>query len=227
MKHPFILLFLTVIGTNSLLAQKTSQDQEAVRKIIEMETKYYFEGNYDKWAETLAHDPSCYVVNAGPEYHNELIGWNNISTVYKKNMQNTPPLSEAELAQYKKYDYVYKINGNMADVTFKEGKGNFGTRVLEKQSGEWKITGMTNVLTTAYKFQSDYTALKSFTGKWKFNPRSFKEEPADTNSKLLSFTSDIHEGTYGIEFVSNESSSYNGKFYSFCETEQFTKDNEN
>ena len=37
-------------------AQQKNTEQDAVQKVIEQETRYYFDGNYDKWASTWALD---------------------------------------------------------------------------------------------------------------------------------------------------------------------------
>ena len=219
-----LFLLVCIISISPLLAQKTTSDQDAVRKVIEQETKYYFESNYDKWAGTWAHEASCYVLNAGPSSNQEIIGWENISVSYKQAMQNATPLTGEELTEYAKHDYLYQINGNMANATFKEGKGNFGARTLEKQNGEWKITSLTTINSISYKVQSDYNALKSFAGKWKIDAGTYKVEPTDSNFKILSHTVDIQEGIYGMEFIANGTGSYAGSTYSFIETQNFIPD---
>src|SRR6185436_9571216 len=152
----YSILFFAVFAFGSLYAQST-KEQEAVRKIIELETQYYFEGNYDKWAGTWAHEPTYYGIFTSPSCNSETIGCDNISEGLQPHMQTVPLESADEVANnYKKYDYQYKINGNMASVTFREGKGNLLTKSLEKQNGEWKITGMTLVNSTDFKFRDGY-----------------------------------------------------------------------
>jgi hypothetical protein len=128
----YSILFFAVFAFGSLYAQST-KEQDAVRKVIELETQYYFEGNYDKWAGTWAHEPTDYAIFTSPTGNSETIGWDNISAGVKPNMKNVPLESAEEVAtNYKKYDYQYKINGNMASVTFREGKGNLLTKIPRK-----------------------------------------------------------------------------------------------
>ena len=224
----YSILFFAVFAFGSLYAQNT-KEQDAVRKVIELETQYYFEGNYDKWAGTWAHEPTDYAIFTSPTGNSETIGWDNISAGVKPNMKNVPLESAEEVAtNYKKYDYQYKINGNMASVTFREGKGNLLTKSLEKQNGEWKITGMTLVNSTDFKFRDGYTALKSYVGKWKFVAGSYKTEPVQTGDKISAMLTndyDIHETMYGIEFTSTSSYTTAGKRSSNTATEDFIADN--
>jgi hypothetical protein len=228
MKQYLILLF-AFFTLGSLHAQKNTKDQDAVRKVIELETKYFFDGNYDKWATTWAHESTDYVIFTGPNGNSETIGWDNISAGNKPNMKNVPLISPDELATtYKKYDYQYKINGNLANVTFREGKGNFQTKTLEKQNGEWKITGMTLVNSTDFKFKVSYNTLKSYVGKWKLVEGSYKSENLQgttNNDKLMTADYDIHETMYGIEFASSSSSVYSGITYFNTASECFIPDN--
>ena len=224
MKRNFILFFSCCTFFVSLQAQKNASEQDAIRKVIELETKYYFDGNYEKWADTWAHEKSSYVIFTSPNGNSEMIGWDNISADYKPGMNNAPSISAEELAtNYKKYDYQYKINGNLANVTFREGKGNFLTKTLEKQNGVWKITGMTLVYSTGFKLKAAYDRLKSFVGKWKFVEGSYKSEPSDSNYKAISWIIDIHETMFGIEFTSTSTSTYAGRSYSGTDQGSLTK----
>lgn len=222
----FIIVGLTVYCTAN--AQQKNTEQDAVQKVIEQETRYYFDGNYDKWASTWAHGPTSYVIFTGPNSNSETMGWDNISASYKPNMKNVVSISPEDFAtDYTKHDYRYQISGNVANVSFKEGKGNFGTRTLEKQSGEWKITGLTVVNSTGYKLQASSNAMKSFIGKWKVDVSSYRNEPArpqDSNYKSVSSDYDIHETMYGIEFTSTNSYTYAGKLYSSTAAENFLLD---
>ena len=224
-----LILFFVFFTLGSLYAQKSTTEQDAIRKVIELETKYYFDGNYDKWASTWAHEATDYVIFTGPNGNSETIGWDNISAGNKPNMKNVALISADELATtYKKYDYQYKINGSLANVTFREGKGNFLTKTLEKQNGEWKITGMTLVNSTDFKFKASYNSLKSYVGKWKLVEGSYKSENmqgAANDGKTLTNDYDIHETMYGIEFISTSSSIYSGTTYSNTSSECFIPDN--
>ncbi|HYJ62843.1 MAG TPA: hypothetical protein VEV62_03795 [Parafilimonas sp.] len=208
-------------------AQPKNPEQDAVRKVIEQETRYFFDGNYDKWAGTWAQEPTNYVIFSGPNSNSETMGWDNISAAYKPNMTNVVSVSADDFAaNYTKSDYQYHINGNVANVSFKEGKGNFETRTLEKVNGEWKLTSLTVVQSTDYKLQASYNIIKSFIGKWKVDLSSFRTEPAQTQNsyKAVSNDYDIHETMYGIEFASANSYIYEGKQLTSYATEDFITD---
>ncbi len=228
MKHAPIL-FILFLSFSFLHAQNKTAEQDAIRKVIELETQYYLEGNYDKWTTTWAHEPTSYWEYAGPDFNNGQIGWETIAAGMKDEMKNPKNLSAGEIAaRSKKYDYQYKINGNLAHVTYRQGKGNLQTCTLEKQNGEWKITGTVNINTTGYTFKNSLANMKLFLGKWKILEGSYKTEsaqPADSNYKQLANDYDIHETKYGIEFTSTNSYTYSGRPYSTTVNENFIPDN--
>jgi hypothetical protein len=209
-----IMLFAALIIFRPAFSQKKSGEEDAIKKVIEQETRAYNESNVDKWADSWAHESTSYFVYTGPSNSIELIGWEKILKEFKGYMQNPTPIDEE---QYKitgrKYDYQFKISGNLASVTCKEGKGNLATRVLEKQSGHWKIVGVTSVSSLSYAFRESVNKLKVFIGKWKIEPASLKFEPAITGFALKKYDFEVRETENGIEMITEQSSSYNNKPY--------------
>jgi len=225
-------LHLLLIGFSiclSATAQKNNPEQEAIKKVIDQETRSFFEKKYDKWAETWAHDSSIFIVRASPSGYTQMVGWNSISENYKQTMQNFPVFTEDQIAPYmNKMNYHYSINGNIATVSFKEGKtekeANDETRVFVKQNGAWKTLGMTVISSANYNLINSLATLKAFVGNWKLDSNSFKEEPASNGQTNQLATSYVRETGNGIEFVTNRSFTSNGQPYSIIETEQFIPD---
>jgi len=195
-------------------SQKNTSEEDAIRKVIEQETRAYYESNIDKWSDTWAHEPTTYVVYAGPWGSTELLGWEKILKEYKGYMQNPTPIDEEQYKiSGKKYDYQFKISGNLASVALKENKGNLGTRVLEKQNGHWKIVGLISISSVSYTFRESVNKLKAFIGKWKIEPMTLKFEPAITGLELKKYDLEVRETENGIEMITDQSSSYNNKPY--------------
>ena len=208
-----LLLLVCMSAGNLSYAQKTTAEQDAVKKVIETETRAFYEGNYNAWADTWAHDTICYVMTGGPGSHNILMGWSQISTTYKGYMQNPQPIDEEQYKIYdSKYDYNYSINGNSAVVTFKEGKGIPETRSLEKINGTWKIKGITSVDMPSYKAIDAFNNIKAFEGKWAVDTSSIKIIPAPS-WHLKTAIVDIHPSENGIEIISNQTGVYNNHFF--------------
>ncbi len=89
---PFSVLVITLFSCSVLQAQNKTSDQEAIRKVIDMESQYFFAGNYDKWAGTWAHEPTSYWTYASPDFHNEVIGWDNIAEGMKYSISHQEKL---------------------------------------------------------------------------------------------------------------------------------------
>ena len=195
-------------------SQKKTSEEDAIRKVIEQETRSYYESNVDKWADAWAHEPTTYIVYAGPWGSTELLGWEKILKEYKGYMQNPTPIDEEQYKiSGKKYDYQFKISGNLASVTLKENKGNLGTRVLEKQNGQWKIVGLISISSVSYTFRESVNKLKLFVGKWKIEPMTLKFEPVITGFELKKYDLEVRETENGIEMITDISTSYNNKAY--------------
>jgi hypothetical protein len=207
-----ILLFATLIIFRPAFSQKNSNEEDVIKKVIEQETRAFYESNIEKWADAWAHEPTTYIVFAGPGSSIELLGWEKILKEYKGYMQNLPPIDEEQFKiNQRKYDYQFKINGNIASVTFKESKGDFATRVLEKQNGHWKIVGDISISSVSYAFKESVNKLNVFIGKWKIEPGSLKIEPAITGFEVKKYDLEVRETENGIEMITDQSSTYNGK----------------
>ena len=229
MKTLFFAAFFLVALYNYSTAQKNNNDREAIRKVIDQETRAYFEQKYDLWASTWVHDSTAFRMGASPSGYFRITGWDKLNAGVKESMLNATPFSEADMAPYtNKFDYEYYINGNMATVFLKEGKtekdANEEFRLMVKQNGEWKIVGLTIISTASYKLNRSIEMLRTFIGKWKMIEGSLKAEPSDTAYHLISYNVDIHEGRNGIEVASSAISKYSGIMNVYTETEQFLPD---
>lgn len=114
-----------------------------------------------------------------------------------------------------KTDYRYSINGNVATVSFREGKNDKEasdeTRVMVKQNGAWKIEGMTIIGISEYNLRNSLMDLKLLLGTWKIDSSSMKAEPAAKMNTNYQGSTDIHETEKGIEMVTHQLSYNNGQ----------------
>ena len=194
-------------------AQK-NPEEASVKKVIEEETRDYYEGNYSKWADTWAHDSICYVISSSPSAYYADMGWSKISNDYKAYMKNMPPIDEAEYAKNaRKYDYNFDIHGGAAVVTFEEGKGVLETRTLEKDNGSWKITGLASVEVPAYKAKDAFNTIKDFEGKWRLIPSSVNTIPTEKGWQPGPCDITIRLTDTGVEMETDRTDTYNGKVY--------------
>ena len=129
MKQTIIALFLIF---NVIIAFAQLKEENAIRKTIEDETRYYGEKNFEKFSDLWVHSPQTYYSIAQSFNHVEYHGWDAISDYLRDQMEQ---FGDPEWKP-EKTDYQFKIEGNMAFVSFKEN-GNPSTRVLEKQGDKW------------------------------------------------------------------------------------------
>ena len=228
----FSLTLLCLIFFLGVSAQN-SNEQQAIKKVLDQETRSYFEMKYDAWASTWMHDSTVFRMSMSPTQFSKIVGWNNMNQGMKESMQGTA-FTEEQMAPYlNKFGYKFYINGNVAHVFFKEGKdeksANDEERLMVKQNGEWKIAGITIVNTPIYNFINDRQKLNSFIGKWKVKEGSYKDGPPDSVYKLSSFTYDVHPASNdGIEFASMQvwNSVQDNSIFTTTEYEQFVPDND-
>ena len=162
---------LTEKGVSTL-----SADEQAIKQVIEDETKYFNLRDYEKWSNCVAKDPMTVYSWTSP-FHDEngvmeAKGWEAVSKQMKSIMESSPVNDKLP----KKYDYQFKVAGNMAYVNFLEGNGIHETRVLEKRDGAWKILRMEATASHMFKSMHKKYALQRMAGKWKMDPSSLKVE---------------------------------------------------
>ena len=121
-------------------AQKN--DKEAIKALIERETKAFFEIDYNTWAESWAKTPYAFWSFADTTDVNSFSGWNKIDAGFRTYFNNSKPSK----AQIQRTWLEIKIYGNGAYARFTQHvKDNTlrspqeEVRVLEKIKGKWKI----------------------------------------------------------------------------------------
>ena len=135
-----LLLSLTL----SVSAQKKNADAEAIRAVIERETKAFFEIDYKSWADSWAHTPYAFWSFADTTDVNSFSGWAQIDKGFSEYFR-TAKRSTAKIDR-EWLGLEVKIYGNGAYVRFNQyvndgtvRPGQAEVRVLEKINGQWKI----------------------------------------------------------------------------------------
>jgi ketosteroid isomerase-like protein len=130
--------------TLSVSAQKKNADAEAIRAVIERETKAFFEIDYKTWADSWAHTAYAFWSFADTTDVNSFSGWTQIEKGFAEYFRTSKP-STAKI-QREWLGLEVKIYGNGAYVRFNQivndgtvRPGQAEVRVLEKINGQWKI----------------------------------------------------------------------------------------
>jgi hypothetical protein len=122
-------------------------EQEAIKEVIALETRSFFETNKQAWRDCWVHAPHSYWSFADTTDVNFYKGWENIEKGFEDYFRMSKP---AKVTIDNKWDEI-TIYGNVAYVHFRQKVGGDGierselseVRVLEKGSdGKWRIVHM-------------------------------------------------------------------------------------
>ena len=205
MKYRTLLIaLLALFALPAFAQQKLAGEEAAIKKVIEDETMYFFQRNYDKWAECVAHDDMAYFSYTSPFHGEQALmeahGWEEISKFTKEMMEKWP----ADENIPAKTDYKFKVAGNMAYVTFTEEGSLAETRVLEKKDGNWRILRMEATNSKAFEKFHQLYALHRMAGTWEIDLGSFKKSTGDWT--LASTTMELERTPSGL--ATTEHSTY-------------------
>ena len=152
-----LLSLFIIIGYQISLADE--KDEVAIKKVVEDETKFAYENDYEGIASTWVHEPYTVWTVAGNYQHREVLGWDSIGTMFKNWMSGTNEPFTDEIVNR---NFSYRIYGNGAWVTYEQYmKSRMDKnpdlipsrqfRVLEKTDDGWKIVFMGSINRGSYK----------------------------------------------------------------------------
>ncbi len=125
----------------SVRAQKTN-DVDAIKAVLEKETKAFVEIDYKTWADTWAHTPYTFWSYADTTDVNSFSGWDAINAGFADYFKTT----KASSAKIDRVWHEIKVFGNGAYVRFTQHVADdtnrpsqAQVRVMEKIKGQWKI----------------------------------------------------------------------------------------
>ena len=132
------------------------KEKEAIIAVIENESNYAHAGDFDNWSPLLLHNENLTVQAAGKESYRFVVGWEEISTLYKEGMEANPNPS-TNIFQNTNYRIIIYQESAWAtyDEIVNNSEGEFlntnaSVRFLEKVDGEWKIAFSSWLDTTSY-----------------------------------------------------------------------------
>ncbi len=145
MKKFIITVAAALLLSLPILAQKKISDEEAIKAVIENETRAYFNVDYKNWMESWAHVPYAYWSFADTAGLNQYKGWKAIEIGFTDYFVTSKPSNATidrtweDLRIYKdgafaRYKQVLTVNGV-------KGVEQTEIRVLEKdkKDDKWKI----------------------------------------------------------------------------------------
>lgn len=145
MKKFIITVAAALLLSLPILAQKKISDEDAIKAVIENETRAYFNVDYKNWMESWAHVPYAYWSFADTAGLNQYKGWKAIEIGFTDYFVTSKPSNATidrtweDLRIYKdgafaRYKQVLTVNGV-------KGAEQTEIRVLEKdkKDDKWKI----------------------------------------------------------------------------------------
>ena len=140
-KSPSLLLVVVILSFTVANAQKKN-DTEAIKALIEKETKAFFDIDHKTWADSWAQTSYAFWSFADTTDVNSFSGWENINKGFDEYFRTAKPSK----ANIERNWLDIKIFGNGAYARFTQHvKDNTDrppqaeVRVLEKINGKWKI----------------------------------------------------------------------------------------
>ncbi len=178
MKPSLILLFV-LFFTKSFAQNITStEEQDAIKKVIADESKFFYARNIEKWTNSYRQTPQTYWAKIEKEEGYQKEGWDNILPFVTNYFTEKP---KAVKVTFKRENYNFrKVNPTYIWTTFDQtrvtlGKKDFSkeTRIMELIKGEWKIVNMTGFWMPSEKVAKSETII---TKKEKLKSESSEKE---------------------------------------------------
>jgi hypothetical protein len=146
---PYLILLFVLFITKSFAQNITSpEEQDAIKKVIADESKFFYARNIEKWANSYRQTPQTYWAKIEKEEGFQKEGWDNIMPFITNHFKENP---KAIKATFKRENYNFrKVNPTYIWATFDQNKtvkdkkeSSKETRILELIKGEWKIVNST------------------------------------------------------------------------------------
>ncbi len=194
---PFLILLCVLFISKSFAQNITSpEEQDAIKKVITDESKFFYARNIEKWTNCYRQTPQTYWAKIEKEEGFQKEGWDNIMPfVTNYFIENSKPIK----ASFKRENYNFrKVNPTYIWVTFDQirtvkDKRDLSkeTRILELIKGEWKMVNATGFYLPSEKLVKPETAIspkdkgKSESSEKEGSVNSIKEKKVKEVKKAL------------------------------------------
>lgn len=174
-----VMLFCT--GALCQVAPDMEKEKEAVIAVIKAETQSYCDRDFEAFAATWKQDESVLDVRISKTAYGITFGWEGTGATMEEFFKNNPePIENMEV----KKNFKVQVKDNFAWATFDQdsynGEGEivfsaFGTNILEKIDGNWRIVHLTRLNRSSYyddfkEIQLPVEVLNKLAGKYEIQP---------------------------------------------------------
>jgi len=149
-----ILLVACLLCSSIALQSQSSaltDDEAAIIKVIETESKHFWGRNFKKWKKTWVQEDHVRWTVATKDGVRQFIGWEDWSNEVESLFESSPEPEPYD--DVKKSNYKFRIYGDGALVLFDQmaETPSRELRIMEKQDGKWKIA----VVEAIYNFRNE------------------------------------------------------------------------
>ncbi len=160
-----IHLFLSalVLLAASPKASAQSAEEEAIKKAVLSETKYFLLGDSSAWKGTWLHDSKVTHNYASSSFYTSMTGWDSIERAVIRRMVFN---GQRNITEPKTKNFLIRVNGNLAtvdfDQVFDESTDSSRDvdrehRILVKQNGKWKIAAVSGYAMSSWASDRDHS----------------------------------------------------------------------
>ena len=153
------IILLLIVVTLCFACQKqidTEHEKESVISVIENETNSFHARDFDQQIKSFKQDEGLTILSASSNTYYNVIGWEEISKIYKQ-IHEDDPVPSKERIKFENYRIKVYQESALAyfdeQILSEEGKllrKYINVRFLEKVDGECKIVYLSNVEPNTY-----------------------------------------------------------------------------
>ena len=148
-KYHFLLITMVLfVATSCQEIIDIEKEKEAIKGVIEEESKAFIARDYDRLAATYVQDETNIRLGASKTRYGYHVGWKEIGSTFKELFKNIPDSRPRKLQLS---NYKIKVYKESAWAIFNNEEGNIGVRFLEKVNGEWKIVFLSAIMASTYE----------------------------------------------------------------------------
>lgn len=149
---------LTIIFYCALFANNIHAQEQAIKGVIEKETKAFANKDVEAWQSCWDHTPAAFFSYTQMSGSLILSGWDEIASEFKDSFKER----DVYPTNVERWDFEFDISGSFAFVSFKQKdqmleneRETQETRVLKKSGDQWKIVSTQVVNLSSYSHKGE------------------------------------------------------------------------
>ncbi|HAD15125.1 MAG TPA: hypothetical protein DCF33_22095 [Saprospirales bacterium] len=147
-----LFLFNCTQPTPPAAVPDLKQEESAILKAIENESRTFYKKDHDAWSSHYIHSPKVHWVCVETDVTLRADGWEDLSKFVTDWMKENPEPMDYDQANFQDSNVQVTISGDLAFVSMKSSNKQpdgsmrqlIGSRTMLRENGSWKILSMTS-----------------------------------------------------------------------------------